>query len=362
MGLQHSTERERTLAMGQTARRAAVVTLVAVAIIVLALALWKIRIVIALLFLGFIVAAAMRPGVEGLRRRAHVPRAVGVLLHYLVIALLIGVVLWLFVPRAVHQVQAAGSASALHQQARQSSGIKRQILTDLEKRLNRLPSGSKLLHPAVEVTKTAFEVLVGIFFVFAVGAYWIFERDRAIALVQSLLPRRRRRVVRDTWVLLDEKLGAFVRGELLMIGFVSVVLSTAFFAIGLPYWLLIGVFAGIVEIVPVVGPLAAGALAVGVGLTQSWHMALFAALIVIGVRQFQDYVVAPRVLGHATGLSPLVLISATGVGVLLGPFYVLLAVPITAVLVTLVDVIVRGVEPAEQEVPSLLFTREESGT
>jgi predicted PurR-regulated permease PerM len=348
--------------MGQTARRAAVVTLVALAIIVLALALWKIRVVIALLFLGFIVAAAMRPGVEGLRRRAHVPRAVGVLLHYLVIALLIGVVLWLFVPRAVHQVQAAGSASALHQQARQSSGIKRQILTGLEKRLNRLPSGSKLLHPAVEVTKTAFEVLVGIFFVFAVGAYWIFERDRAIALVQSLLPRRRRRVVRDTWVLLDEKLGAFVRRELLMIGFVSVVLSTAFFAIGLPYWLLIGVFAGIVEIVPVVGPLAAGALAVGVGLTQSWHMALFAALIVIGVRQFQDYVVAPRVLGHATGLSPLVLISATGVGVLLGPFYVLLAVPITAVLVTLVDVIVRGVEPAEQEVPSLLFTREESGT
>jgi predicted PurR-regulated permease PerM len=349
--------------MRQTARRAAVVTLVVIGIVVLALALWKIRVVIALLFLGFIVAAAMRPGVEGLRRRAHVPRAVGVLLHYLVIALLIGVVLWLFVPRAVHQVQAAGSASALHQQARQSSGIKRQILTGLEKRLNRLPSGSKLLHPAVEVTKTAFEVLVGIFFVFAVGAYWIFERDRAIALVQSLLPRRRRRVVRDTWVLLDEKLGAFVRGELLMIGFVSVVLSTAFFAIGLPYWLLIGVFAGIVEIVPVVGPLAAGALAVGVGLTQSWHMALFAAVIVIGVRQFQDYVVAPRVLGHATGLSPLlVLISATGVGVLLGPFYVLLAVPITAVLVTLVDVIVRGVEPAEQEVPSLLFTREESGT
>jgi predicted PurR-regulated permease PerM len=162
-------------------------------------------------------------------------------------------------------------------------------------------------------------------------------------------------------VLLDEKLGAFVRGQLLMIAFVSTVLSAGFFAIGLPYWLLIGVFAGIVEIVPVVGPLAAGALAVGVGLTQSWHTALFAALIVTGVRQFQDYVVVPRVLGHVTGLPPiLVLVSATGIGVLLGPFYVLLAVPITAVVVTLVDVIVRGVEPADQEVPALLFTREES--
>ena len=94
--------------------------------------------------------------------------------------------------------------------------------------------------------------------------------------------------------------------------------------------------------------------------TQGWHTALFAALIVIGVRQFQDYVVVPRVLGHVTGLSPLlVLISATTIGVLLGAFYVLLAVPITAVVVTLVDVIVRGVEPTDQEVPALLFTREE---
>jgi predicted PurR-regulated permease PerM len=348
--------------MGATARRAAVVTLVALGIIVLALALWKIRVVIALLFLGFIVAAAMRPGVEWLRSHAHIPRPAGVLLHYLTIALLIGVVLWLFVPRAVHQVQAAASVSALHQKARQSTGIKHDILVGLEKRLKRLPSGSKVLHPALEVTKTAFEVIVGILFVFAVGAYWIFERDRAIGLVQSLLPRRHRRVTRDTWVLLDAKLGAFVRGQLLMITFVSVVLSIGFFAIGLPYWLLIGVFAGIVEIVPVVGPLAAGALAIGVGLTQSWQMALFAGLIVTGVRQFQDYVVVPRVLGHVTGLPPLlVLFSATGIGVLLGPFYVLLAVPITAVLVTLVDVIVRDVEPADQEVPTLLFTREEGG-
>jgi predicted PurR-regulated permease PerM len=270
-------------------------------------------------------------------------------------------VLWIFVPRAVHQVQAAASASALHQKARQSSGVKREILSGREKRLRRLPSGSKLLHPALEVTKTAFEVVVGILFVFAVAAYWIFERDRAIGLVQSLIPRRHRRVTRDTWVLLDEKLGAFVRGQLLMIAFVSVMLSAGFFAIGLPYWLLIGVFAGVVEIVPVVGPITAGALAIGVGLTQSWHMALFAGLIVVAVRQLQDYVVVPRVLGHVTGLSPiLVLVSATGIGVLLGPFYVLLAVPITAVLVTLVDVIVRDVEPSEQEVPALLFTREES--
>jgi predicted PurR-regulated permease PerM len=345
--------------MSATARRAAVVTLVSGSIVVVALALWKIKIVIALLFLGFIVSAAMRPGIEWLQLHARLPRAAGLLLHYLVLVGIVGVVLWLFVPRAIDQVQQATSitsSSQLHQQAKHSTGIKHDILTGLDKRLRRLPSGTNILHPAVEVTKTAFEVLIGVFFVFAVGAYWIFERDSTIALVQSMLPRKHRRVTRDTWVLIDQKLGAFVRGQLILIVFVAVLLSTGFFAIGLPYWLLIGAFAGVVEIVPVIGPLAAGALAIGVGLTQSWHMALFAGLIVLAVRQFEDYVVVPRVLGHATGLSPLVvLVSVSAIGLLLGGFYVLLAIPIAAVLATLLDVVVRDVDPAEQEVPAVLF-------
>jgi predicted PurR-regulated permease PerM len=342
--------------MGTTARRAAVATLVVVGVIVTALALWKIRVVIALLFSGIIIAAAMRPGIEWLDRRAHIPRPLGLLIHYAVLVGLVALALWLLVPRAIDQVQQATSGNALHQSAQHSTGIKHQILSSLDKRLRRLPSGSQLVHPAVEITKTAFEILVGIFFVFAVAAYWIFERDRTIGLVQSMTPRKHRRVIRDTWILIDQKLGSFVRGELILVVFVAVLLSLGFFAIGLPYWLLIGSFAGLVELVPVIGPLSAGALAVGVGLTQSWHMALFAGVIVLAVRQFEDYIVIPRVLGHVTGLSPLVvLFSVTAIAFLLGGAYVLLAIPVAAVLATVVDVVVRDVDPAEQEVPTVLF-------
>jgi predicted PurR-regulated permease PerM len=347
--------------MGATARRAATATLVAGAIIVGALALWKIKIVIALIFLGFTAAAAMRPGVDWLAKTYRVPRAVGVLLHYVLLLGAVALLLWLVVPRAVTQVQQAiGSvpttSAQLKQSANNSTGIKHTILVGVEKRLKRLPSGTSLVHPALTVTKTAFEVLVGIFFLFAVAAYWLFERDRAIALVQSMVPRKHRRVTRDTWVLIDQKLGAFVRGQLILIVLVAVLLSAGFFAVGLHFWLLIGVFAGIVEIVPVIGPLAAGALAVGVGLTQSWHTAVFAVLTVLVVRLLEDYAVVPKVLGHATGLSPLVvLISVSVVGILLGGFYVLLAIPIAAVLATLVDVIVRNRDPAEEETPTVLF-------
>jgi predicted PurR-regulated permease PerM len=341
--------------MAGTAHKAFVATLVGVAVVVGALALWKLRLVLSLVFLGFIIAAAMRPGIETLRRRG-VPRGIGLALHYVVLVGLVGLFLWLVVPRAVTQVQHALDKDRIRHAARTSTGIKHDVLVGLEKRLKHLPSGSKLVRPTLEVTKRAFEVLIGILFTFAIAAYWIFERDRAIDLVASLLPRDKRKRLRDTWDLIDAKLGAFVRGQALLIVLVGTVLSIAFAIIGLPYWILVGSFAGIVEIVPVVGPLAAGALAIGVGFTVSWHTALAAGLVVLAVRLLEDYIVLPKVLGDATGLSPLVvLFSVSAITILFGGFAVLFAVPLAAVLATLVDVLVRGHDPAEEEVPTVLF-------
>jgi predicted PurR-regulated permease PerM len=203
----------------------------------------------------------------------------------------------------------------------------------------------------------AFEAIVGILFVFATAAYWIYERDRARRLVVSIVPGRHRRTVHDTWELIDLKLGAFVRGQLILVVFVATVLSLLFWAVGEPYWTILGIFAGIVELIPVIGPIAAGAIAIGVGFSVSWHVALFAGLCVFAVRMLEDYVVVPKVLGHAVGLSPLVvLVSVTSLGLLLGGAYVLLAIPLAAIAGTLVDVVVRDVDPAEEDVPTVIFS------
>jgi predicted PurR-regulated permease PerM len=342
-----------------------VATAVAVAVVAGALALWKLRLLLGLFFLAVIVAAAMRPGVEGLARH-HVPRPIGVALHYAALAGLIALVLWLVVPTAVDQVQAAignvpGSRAELHQQARHSSGVRHEILTSIDRWLRSAPSAASLVHPALDMTKKALETLVGIFFVLASAAYWIFERDRVQRLVVSFLPPRKRRIVCATWNLVDLKLGAYVRGSLLLIMFVSLVLSCSFWAIGLPYWLLLGIFGGLVEIIPVIGPLAAGVLAIGVGLTVSIHAAALAAVAVYGLRVFQDYVVNPRVLGRAVGLTPLgVLVGVAAVGLLLGGPYVPLATPFLAVLATVIDVIVRGKDPAKEPVPAVIFPAQET--
>jgi predicted PurR-regulated permease PerM len=203
--------------------------------------------------------------------------------------------------------------------------------------------------------------LLGIFFIFASAAYWIFERDRAERVVLSLLPRPKRKVVRDTWNLIDLKLGAFVRGQLLLVAFVATVLSLSFWAIGLSYWLLVGIFAGLVELIPVIGPLAAGAVAIGVGLTDSWQKALLAGLIVLCVRLLEDYVVIPKVLGDAVGLTPLtVLFSVAAVTWLFGGFAVVLAIPFVAVIATILDVLVFEKDPAEEDAPAVLFSPKEA--
>jgi predicted PurR-regulated permease PerM len=341
--------------MKQTAGRVALATLVAVGVVVGVLALWKLKLLIALLFLAFIVAAAMRPSVEWLRSH-RIPRGVGIALHYLALAGVVALLLWLVVPRAVGQVESAVGGNSLRAEARHETGWKHDALLSLDRWLRDLPSAGNLVDHALDATVLGFEILIGFFFVLAAAAYWMFERNRAIALVLTVLPRDKRRVVRDTWDLIDLKLGAYVRGQLILIVAVASVLSTAFFAIGLPYWLLVGVFAGVVEIVPVIGPLTAGAVAVGVGLTESWHLALAAALVVLVVRLVEDYLVIPKVLGDAVGLSPLVvLVSVTATAILFGGWAVLLAIPLAAVLATLVSVILLERNPAEEDVPTVLF-------
>jgi predicted PurR-regulated permease PerM len=349
--------------MKETARRAAVATLSAGSIVVLALALWKLRLVLGLLFFAFIIAAAMRPSIDWLAGR-RVPRAVGLAVHYLALVGVIALALSYAVPAALHQVDHALSPSGkaeIAQAANTSHGFKHQVLVALQKRLKNLPSGGELVRPLTQVGITAFEVVIGIFFTLAAAAYWIFERDKTIDLVTSLFPRPKRKLIRDTWDLIDAKLGAFVRGQVLLILLVAIVLSLLFWAIGEPYWLLIGSFAGLVEVVPVIGPLTAGALAVAVGFTASVHVAVLAVACVIAVRLLEDYLIMPKVLGDAVGLSPLlVLVSVTAVGILFSGWAVLFAVPLAAIVVTIFDVLFRDVDPAEEEVPAVILSARES--
>lgn len=342
-------------------KRAAVAALVVLALVVAVLAVWKLRGAVVLAFLAITLASAMRPTVDRLAARG-VPRLATVLLHFAAFLGVIALFLSLVVPTAIDQVDRARArtSSSDVRTAKRSGGIQQAILLAVKRRLAHLPEPSSLVDAARSVTKTALEVLAGIFFTFAVATYWIFERDRAIGFVTSLLPPAKRRVARETWLLIDLRLGAYVRGVLLMVLLVSTVLSLCFWLLGVPYWLLLGPFAGVVEVLPVIGPLIAGAAAVGAALTVSWQLALETAAVFYGLRLVQDYLVNPRVLGGIVELSPLVvLVAVAAVGILIGPAAVPLATPFAAVLATLLDVIVRDRDPEKEDPPTVILSASE---
>ena len=333
-------------------RRRLVSVAVCAGVLVGALALWRFRTLVVLLLLVFVLAAAMRPGVEALARRG-LPRGLGVLVHYVVAACLIALALWLIAPRLATQLAGnvkSGDATAAESQghgAGAAAPVIRRAIDSFEARLRRA-SLSELARPTLALSTQFVRITGGIAFVLAGAAFWTLERDRAELLFTRQLPTTRRRRVVESWREVERRLGAYVRGQLLLMAIVAGVLSTAFRLIGLPYWLAVGVFAGVVEILPIVGPLFAAIVAVGVGLTVSWHLAALAAACVYGLRLVQDYVLGPRVLGHAVGLPPLVtLVSVTTVGVVLGPASVPIATPLACITVATLDVVLDRSKPVD---------------
>src|SRR5919201_64652 len=168
-----------------------VASLVGVAVVAAARGLWALRVVLALLFLAFILACAVRPGVEALRRRG-IPRAVGLLLHYAAVAGSLTLVIWLLVPRALHQIRSAlgdNPTDTLHHAARTAHGIKGAILRTLERALDALPPPHEWIHPAIAGTARAFHLLLGVAFVLGCATFWVLERDRARRYLLAFVPR-----------------------------------------------------------------------------------------------------------------------------------------------------------------------------
>jgi predicted PurR-regulated permease PerM len=208
----------------------------------------------------------------------------------------------------------------------------------------------------VSAVRGALGILAGIAFTLACTIYWVFERDRALEVVLGLIPASKRNTVRDSWLLIELKLGAVMRAKLVLVAMSASVLSVVFWPIGLPYFLILGTFAGVVEIIPVIGPLAAALVAVAAGLTVSWQLAVAAGFAVVGLRLVQDYIVNPRLFGHAAHLPPLVvLVVVSAVGLLLGPCWVPLAIPLAATIATIFDVVVRDRDPGAEPVPTALL-------
>jgi hypothetical protein len=129
----------------------------------------------------------------------------------------------------------------------------------------------------------------------------------------------------------ENKVGGWMRGQLMLCLIIGTIATISYGIIGLSFWPLLGLWAGITEIIPIVGPWLGGIPAVIVALTQGWQTALIVGLIILGMQSLENWFLVPRVMRGAVGLTPLAVFLAILAGTqLMGIPGAVLAIPIAA--------------------------------
>ena len=162
--------------------------------------------------------------------------------------------------------------------------------------------------------------------------YLLMDLDRFKQQSLELIPPRHRGEVAYVSGEVGTALGSFVRGQLLVALIVGIGSSIGMWAIDLPFWLIVGIIAGFLNMVPFLGPVVGGALAALVALLNAdpWQ-AVWAVLIMILVQQIDNHVITPAIQRARVNLSPLAIVLALVIGgALAGILGVLVAIPATA--------------------------------
>ncbi|HET9259215.1 MAG TPA: AI-2E family transporter [Acidimicrobiia bacterium] len=168
--------------------------------------------------------------------------------------------------------------------------------------------------------------------------YILMDLSRFQSQALEMTPPRHRPEVAYVGGEVGTAMGSFVRGQLLVAFIVGVASSFGMWAIGLPFWLLIGIIAGFLNLIPFLGPVVGGALAALVALLNGdvWQ-AVWAVVIMIVIQQIDNHLITPMVQRARVNLSPLVIVLALIIGgTLAGLLGVLVAIPVTAAIRILV--------------------------
>jgi predicted PurR-regulated permease PerM len=307
----------------------------------LAWLLLQIRSVIVIVVLGIILAAAIEPFVQRLRR-IGMSRGQAVLAVYLGLFVTFGGLGYLVVPPLISQGMdlyndVPNILDNLEEQARSSDNDF--IRTTGAKGIDRAHTAwdEYTAEPPVEEStaiRFVTSVVGGIFTIFSVlivAFYWMTEKAIIKRLLLGLVRLDRRDEAHAIWDEIEEKLGGWTRGQAILclaIGFAS---GVAYYLLGLQFWLALAIFAGITELIPFLGPIVGGAAAFVIALTDSWQKALAVVVIVFLIQQMEGAVLVPRVMKNAVGLSPLAVVLAVIIGgALMGVLGAVIASPVAA--------------------------------
>ncbi|MBV9545475.1 MAG: AI-2E family transporter, partial [Chloroflexi bacterium] len=338
---------------GEVARAALVLMGLAIG----AYLLWRVQEVLLLMLLAILLATSIEPVVNVLRRGPFT-RGSGVLAVYTLIILIIGLAAYAVVPNVA--TQAASFTENLPAELDRLRPVADELRPNMLRTLavEAIDSGQRAVQapqqPAeeqiVQAGATAAHTIFSFLTVFVLAYYWLVERASIKRVILRTVPVRHARSVNTVWLEVEEKLGGWVRGQLLLMFVIGVLAAIGYWVAGLPNPVLLGVIAGLFEIVPMIGPWLAFTPAVLVALTIDPQRAVLVAVYALIIQQLESNVLVPRLMGRTVGVSPLTVFLGILVGAALyGLFGAFLAVPLAGALQVILAHVLRTEDASQSE-------------
>jgi len=316
--------------------------------------------ILVIVLLAAILATGLSPVVDRLtrrewtRRRRRLSRPLAIALVYVGLLVALGALASLLIsPMVVETREIVQRAPELYRQLQEMlTGLQQRYtwLPDLNSILNRLPQEAgqlgQYLGAATGVAFRVFGGVVSAVTVLILSIYMLLEGPIIKDGFLRLFPRAHQRRVETVLQHIGQKFGGWLRGQLFLGFVIGVTAGLGTWRLGLPYPFLLGLAAGITELIPMVGPVLGAIPAVLVALFGPTWRLLAVILLFTVIQQVENNLLVPRVMKQAVGLSPLLTIVAIMIGAqLMGILGALLAVPIAAALQVMVGEIVRTLRP-----------------
>jgi predicted PurR-regulated permease PerM len=294
--------------------------------------------VLLLVLISLILMLGVLPYVEAMADRG-VPRSVTVLIFLVATLAVIAGLFSLVVPAMIEEFD--NVHDNLPETAREveeflaSLGIN----VELQQRArefdwNQLISG----RAAVDYGQRVLTVTVSVITVMAMTAYLLADTPRLTRFVGQFIPNEKKDDANLLFLSMSRMVGGYLRGQLVLSLTISLFTFVFLQIIGVPNALAFAVFAGVVDVVPLVGALIATIAPAGAALQQSPVHTLAVVIGFVLYQQFEDRVLAPRIYGQTLNLPPIIVLIAVLAGAeLLGITGVILALPLTAAGRVLVD-------------------------
>ena len=294
---------------------------------------------ILLLVLAALLAYALAPGVKILER--FMPRFLAILIMYIVVLGVVSLLIYFVVSTAIHQVgtlstfvqywltpKSNGQLTPLEQFI-QSFGISQSQIVSVRNQV--ITSIEGIASSTLPLLTGFFSFLLDVVVVAVLSIYFLIDGSRITAWFRTNMPQAAQsNFLLDT---LQRVVGGYIRGQVLLSVLIGVLVGGGLTVFHVPYALLLGVLAFILEFIPILGTLVSGLICTIVALTQGWLIALGVLIYFIVVHVLEGDIIGPRIVGKAVGLHPIVSIAALIAGAeLFGIVGALFASPLAGVL------------------------------